>query len=947
MSISTIKEVWPEPSWLVEVLSGNIPSVELLIRLKNVLDSIEIDTKRIFSSDIEKIFFLESQKLISSETKINLQIFLSNTNDPNKLDNHVFKNYVDLFLKLMSVCLEEEIPYNLKEFETTNEVNTHVKEKIENLENERGYLIHLDSAWLEFSLDRFPGFKGQFNITLIPSRILDIIKKSSAILQFPIPAYFHNLRQQDDQWKFDTLTVYPDFLIDVTSVAACYSPGKSSAIRHLINLFKFSPASKHILIGNAVNEFLDELIIHSDAKFEPLLAHVFRKYPFAISLLGEAEVRDFIDQATLHFQNLKALTDSNFEGLIGPDEACQLEPSFYSVIYGMQGRLDVLVESKNTHRIIELKSGRPYMENEYGINPAHEAQTQLYKLLIKSTKGESVQSDCYLLYSSQTDRPIRHSPHNEQLIQKLLEVRNSIVLLHLHMAMCSPELASIFDLIKPDHFIELDHFVKRDGLSFLQTYADLDLLEKMYFKYFSHFVAREQLISKTGMSGTNNGNGLAGLWLSSSEEKQDSFLIFQHLTISNIAFHDLDSPIVTLLIQDGQNSFNAFRQGDTLILYPEESGNHGALKHQVYKCTLIEKELHQCKVRLRGRQFDQRSYREDQLWCLEQDVLDRSYLHQYENLFEWAAAEKSYRKKMIGKEASSAPDLPWMHPLQLPDDISLLVSKALSAKDYFLIWGPPGSGKTSMVIQSLVENIILHTGENVLLLAYTNRAVDEICESIENLKDEELYDFIRIGSRYGVAEKYHHKLLDHKLRKVENRRELRKMLKQHRIFTATIASMQGKKELFDLFAFDTVIIDEASQILEPNLIGLLYHFKKFILIGDHKQLPAVSSQRFQNTIIEHQGLKELGFISTSYSLFERLYKQCQSNGWLHSYGMLTHQGRMHADIMKLPSKLFYEGRLSLMSEIGRQTSSLKLEFQNHSNEIGKYPFFTQMYIHPD
>lgn len=134
-----------------------------------------------------------------------------------------------------------------------------------------------------------------------------------------------------------------------------------------------------------------------------------------------------------------------------------------------------------------------------------------------------------------------------------------------------------------------------------------------------------------------------------------------------------------------------------------------------------------------------------------------------------------------------------MHPLQLPDDISLLVSKALSAKDYFLIWGPPGSGKTSMVIQSLVENIILHTGENVLLLAYTNRAVDEICESIENLKDEELYDFIRIGSRYGVAEKYHHKLLDHKLRKVENRRELRKMLKQHRIFTATIASMQGKK----------------------------------------------------------------------------------------------------------------------------------------------------------
>lgn len=83
----------------------------------------------------------------------------------------------------------------------------------------------------------------------------------------------------------------------------------------------------------------------------------------------------------------------------------------------------------------------------------------------------------------------------------------------------------------------------------------------------------------------------------------------------------------------------------------------------------------------------------------------------------------------------------------------------------------------------------------------------------------------------------------------------------------------SKTELFLLKNFDTVIIDEASQILEPMLVGLLSKFKRFVLIGDHKQLPAVVVQDGESSKIKDESLRNIGIIDTRISLFERLYMQ--------------------------------------------------------------------------
>jgi len=117
--------------------------------------------------------------------------------------------------------------------------------------------------------------------------------------------------------------------------------------------------------------------------------------------------------------------------------------------------------------------------------------------------------------------------------------------------------------------------------------------------------------------------------------------------------------------------------------------------------------------------------------------------------------------------------------------------------------------------------------------------------------------------------------------------------------------------------FDTIIIDEASQILEPMLVGLLSHVKRFILIGDHKQLPAVVVQGESKTKVANEVLIERGIVDQRMSLFERLYLRCHEQGWEHVIGILSQQGRMHKDIMKFPNHYFYDDQLSLLSKLTR------------------------------
>ena len=92
-------------------------------------------------------------------------------------------------------------------------------------------------------------------------------------------------------------------------------------------------------------------------------------------------------------------------------------------------------------------------------------------------------------------------------------------------------------------------------------------------------------------------------------------------------------------------------------------------------------------------------------------------------------------------------------------------------------------------------------------------------------------------------------------------------------------------------------VDEASQILEPYIVGLLSskQIERFILIGDHKQLPAVVAQPDDEPRLHDCRL----------SLFERLLRQERQAGRTDFTAVLRRQGRMHPDIARFPNEQFY------------------------------------------
>ena len=234
------------------------------------------------------------------------------------------------------------------------------------------------------------------------------------------------------------------------------------------------------------------------------------------------------------------------------------------------------------------------------------------------------------------------------------------------------------------------------------------------------------------------------------------------------------------------------------------------------------------------------------------------------------------------------------------------------------------------MLAEMVHYLLMNSTEQIILLAYTNRAVDEICEAIHDFASE---DYLRIGSKQSCAPEYQQQLFETKIKAVKTRSNLQNILTQHRIFVSTIASIVNKPVLLEMKQFDTAIIDEASQILEPMLVGMLPHFKRFVLVGDHKQLPAVVLQDKEQSKVQETALQEIGLKNRRNSLFERLYEQAVQHQWHWAYDRLSHQGRMHRDICQFPSQFFYDQQLKLLPEevaIGawqKEALSLKVNVQ--------------------
>ena len=727
---------------------------------------------------------------------------------------------------------------------------------------------------------------------------------------------------QQGDYRPRVFVVEPDYLVDVSAVSECFKENGAQPLAYLVKKFLPYEVTPAILLGNIANFFLDRLLNEPSAAFPDLLRETFSLYPFVYAPMRDAAVREISAKAQKHYLNLKSMA---LQGLaqqnIEPGNSI-LEPTFYSEQYGLQGRLDLFYRTDERSAIVELKSGTPFRPNSYGIQRSHFTQTLLYDLLVRSVFGAGTDPAKYILYSGADVQQLRFAPTVAPEQWEALQVRNHLVGIERLLAAIRPgdTAVPLLQRLRADK-VDARDFLARDFGLFETAYAKLNPLEQKYFNAFAGFVAREQWLAKVGEENSDTLNGNAALWRSSFAEKQEAFAILSHLEITDNRA-DQPEPAIVFCKTEKTNPLANFRVGDIAVLYPAQAETDTVLDHQVIKCTITELGKAQVTVQLRYRQFNLKPFDIEGLWNLEPDLLDTGFLTMYRGLFEWAAAPAAVRMRVLdpgGIPAFRPPAGGEKDPLSGKEMGKMAgagpvpaVETIAAAPGFYLLWGPPGTGKTSVMLRDLAGWVLRETTDNLLLLAYTNRAVDEICEALDSLGGDIREQYLRIGSRFSTAERFRGQLLNTRIAGVNTRAELRAVLEPCRIFVSTVASFAQNDKLLEIKKFQRLIVDEASQILEPQLIGLLTRFEHFVLIGDHRQLPAITTQRPELTRVDDPELNSIGLTDLRDSYFERLYRRCitlQLNG---HYGQLSRQGRMHADIMDFPNDHFYGGLLQTL-----------------------------------
>ncbi len=707
------------------------------------------------------------------------------------------------------------------------------------------------------------------------------------------------------------IVVEPDYLVDVSAIAECFKDTGPEPYAYLVRKFLPQETTEPILLGNIANFFLDRLLNEPDTPWQALFRETFQLYPFAYAAMADAEVRTVSNKAQKHYSNLKNMASGGFAKQGIEPENCVLEPTFFSNQYGIQGRLDLFYRTEEKSAIVELKSGTPFKPNSYGIQRSHFTQTLLYDLLVRSVFGHAADPAKYILYSGADVNHLRFAPTIAPEQWEALQLRNQLVALERLLTKIQPGDAQVpvFGRLRGSSG---KGFLERDFGRFEVAYTRLSLLARKYFNAFVGFTAREHWLAKIGEENADTLNGHAALWRSGFSDKQQSFSILSHLEIVE---NHADKAECRLVFRKTAhtNPLANFRIGDIAVLYPASADTDTVLDYQVIKCIITALNKDTVIVQLRYRQFNLKPFQTEGHWNLEPDLMDTGFTGMYRGLLEWAEGEATGRDLIMGAIPPREPEVPAASTNHTSNGLSVtltaeqqaLFQKITHSKDYFLLWGPPGTGKTSVMLHVLADWVLRETDDNVLLLAYTNRAVDEICEALDALGGTIRDQYLRMGSRYATAERFRDQLLSAKIAGVSTRAELRAVLDKRRIFVSTVASFSQNEGLLRLKKFQRLVVDEASQILEPQLVGLLTRFEHFILIGDHRQLPAITTQRPATTVVEDADLHTIGLTDLRDSYFERLYRRCETEGWHWAYGSLSHQGRMHTDIMAFPNRHFY------------------------------------------
>jgi len=667
----------------------------------------------------------------------------------------------------------------------------------------------------------------------------------------------------------------PYFPIAVTPIVA----GEGCGSRPLVDLRDGGGSNRNLVVGKIVHAMMEAMLVPAapsgmhahrgavghDARsgltlaeqFGVLFDEVCQEHRLELLAAGQtsADRVGIEETARKHFLNLSALVVRDELSL---EAGAYTEVTRFSGDYGLEGRIDLAFDDGQVFRIVELKTGNAWRD--------HGRQVHCYGLLwedVAQALGRRVHGE--LLYS----RAGRLKPVDagDAVVKRaVLETRNVLVAMHRHLAFGDTGYRPPRYLEDPDrcfgagckfrrHRCEVQNKVLGDGSwgaeeelaqsdhPWFGVDPELVKLARAYYRRFVRFVEAEWWASNAKMGQILRREAL-GDRVASLEAVSGLEVTSVNVRLGRVTFRG-----------EGLQILSA---GQEVIAHRGDMSGGHLVRGQVWGM-LSDMVTISSPASLAVQVLPRDG------WVLELPPARIGHRTAHRALFDFMRGRDVGRlavllqrraPEVLGEveTAALAAQLPHLNPSQVQ-----AVAGALVEQPAYLIQGPPGTGKTTVIAELILQ--LVARGQRVMLSAGTNTAVDNV---LSRLVERGYSAFVRFGDdgsseelvwrlrRAGVApeERFARSLA----RSMDDLDALSRRLSQVQVFAGTThrAVSSAVIEILERqmmvlreedqalpVLFDVAILDEASQVPEPMALGAINRARRFVLVGDHRQLPPV------------------------------------------------------------------------------------------------------------
>jgi DNA replication ATP-dependent helicase Dna2 len=785
------------------------------------------------------------------------------------------------------------------------------------------------------------------------------------------------------------IILHPDHLVSATVVADSFGCIRRAVLQDRVKATGSSSAP--MLYGNILHELCQEAlkINHWDMeKLDKILQGILpRHYETMVEIgLSLNQAHEFLKPKMLEmsawaakFVRSRPARDaivgsrSGVTSRMSINKLLDVEEHVWSPNYGLKGNIDATVqvnieEDGKTRTLtvpFEIKTGKRVSES-------HQAQTALYTLLISDRYDIDVTDG--ILYYLESSKTISVKAIRHELIHMIMK-RNELACYIRERKKLPPMLETNFQRLCNGCYAQttchLYHKLSEDGDGtlierkdqFMALIAPLKPIHSSFFQKWDYLITKEE---------SEMMKFRRELWTMVSSEREKVNRCFSNIVImpgskseDNSTVSKINRFTYTFVKQNPKPGFSftesQLTTGEPIVVSDEQG--HFALAngyvttvHRTSITVAVDRRLHNARKRKSGfcsqnnqsfggimelnpqSQIEPSQAEEPILYRLDKDEFSNGMATVRNNMlqimdnsiFKAADLRSMIIEELEPKFHERRSD--WMLPSQalvgeMNTDQKAAVEKVMTAEDYALVLGMPGTGKTTTIAQ-IIRSLVAK-GKTVLLTSYTHTAVDNILLKLRHADIDVL--------RLGVLAKIHPEVREFAILGSEQRNSLEEVHKAWHTPPVVATTCLGiNHPLFTQRTFDYCIVDEASQITLPVCLGPIRMAKAFILVGDHYQLPP---------IVQNREALEGGL---DMSLFRLL---CEKHP--QAVVSLEHQYRMCSDIMSIANKLIYSGRLKCGNEaVATRTLQLPrvqeaLGIPHSSGALSRPPLSTEpMYICP-